>query len=66
MLVLVVWFCVCEYVCVVFVVCCVRESESGCLCWLFLCRVFVWFLQVLLKLFFVDACVCGVMCVCDV
>ena len=39
-LVLVVWFCVCEYVCVVFVVCCVRESESGCLCWLYLRRVF--------------------------
>ena len=47
-LVLVVWFCVCEYVCVVFVVCCVRESESGCLCWLYLCRVCVWFFQVLL------------------
>ena len=26
-MVLVVWYCVCEYVCVV---CCVRESESGC------------------------------------
>ena len=50
-LVLVVWFCVCEYVCVVFVVCCVRESESGCLCRLSLCRVCVWFLLVpLLKL----------------
>ena len=39
---------VCVSVCVVFVVCCVRESESGCPSWLSSCRVCVWFLQVLL------------------
>ena len=34
-------------------------------CWLSLCRVCVWFLQVLFveTVFCVDACVCGVMCV---
>ena len=61
LVVLVVWYCVGESVCVV---CCERESESGCHCVVFVLGL----LQVhcFHNVFCIGACVCGVMCVCGV